>query len=192
VQDWHDDAPLTTSKHDEAAEEAAGALVEPKGDTLIGRTVTINRPRTELYAFWRDFSNLARFMDNIVRVDVLDDRRSHWVVKAPGGRTVEWDATITEEIEGETIAWASEEGADVPNSGRIDFRDAQGGRGTIVTATILYDPPAGIVGKVIAKLFQREPAIQARRDLRRFKQLMETGEIATAARTRNQYEEENA
>ena len=192
MQDWHDDAPLTTSKHDEAAEEAAGALVEPKGDTLIGRTVTINRPRTELYAFWRDFSNLARFMDNIVRVDVLDDRRSHWVVKAPGGRTVEWDATITEEIEGETIAWASEEGADVPNSGRIDFRDAQGGRGTIVTATILYDPPAGIVGKVIAKLFQREPAIQARRDLRRFKQLMETGEIATAARTRNQYEEENA
>ena len=128
-------------------------------------------------------------MENVERVDVLDSRRSHWVVKAPGGKTVEWDATITGERDNEFIAWASDEGADVPNSGRIDFRDAQGNRGTIVTATILYDPPAGIIGKVIAKMFQREPAIQARRDLRRFKQLMETGEIATGARNRRLKEE---
>jgi uncharacterized membrane protein len=180
-----DDAPLSTSKKD-VIDQASASLVEAKGDTLVGRTVTINRPRAELYAYWRDFANLASFMDNVERVDVLDARRSHWVVKAPAGRTVEWDALITEESEGETIAWASTEGADVPNSGRIDFRDAQGGRGTIVTATILYDPPAGVVGKVIAKIFQREPAIQARRDLRRFKQLMETGEIATSSRTRAQ------
>jgi uncharacterized membrane protein len=180
-----DDAPLSTSKKN-VIDQASASLVDAKGDTLVGRTVTINRPRAELYAYWRDFSNLASFMDNVERVDVLDARRSHWVVKAPAGRTVEWDALITEESEGETIAWASTEGADVPNSGRIDFRDAQGGRGTIVTATILYDPPAGVVGKVIAKIFQREPAIQARRDLRRFKQLMETGEIATSSRTRAQ------
>ncbi|KRB81534.1 cyclase [Sphingomonas sp. Root710] len=185
-----DDAPLTASKRGDAADEATAALVEPKGDTLIGRTVTINRPRAELYAYWRDFAKLPSFMDNVVRVDVVDDARSHWVVKAPGGKTVEWDAVITEEREGETIAWASTEGADVPNSGRIDFRDAPGGRGTVVTATIVYDPPAGVVGKLIAKMFQREPAIQARRDLRRFKQLMETGEIATAARTRAAREEE--
>ena len=89
------------------------------------------------------------------------------------------------------IAWASTEGADIPNSGRIEFRDA-GDRGTIVTATIAYDPPAGIIGKVVAKLFQREPAIQARRDLRRFKQLMETGEIATASWTQKQLQEETA
>jgi len=187
-----DDAPLSTSKDDDRVDEATAALVEPKGDTLVGRTVTINRPRAQLYAYWRDFTKLTSFMDNIVSVDILDGRRSHWVVRAPGGKTVEWDAVITEEREGETIAWASEEGADVPNSGRIDFRDEPGGRGTQVTATIVYDPPVGVVGKLIAKMFQREPAIQARRDLRRFKQLMETGEIATASRTRQQLEEEKA
>lgn len=185
-----DDAPLATSKHESAAVDAAtDALVESRGDTLVGRSVTINCPRAELFAFWRDFGNLARVMENVERVDVLDYSRSHWVVKAPGGKTVEWEATITDERDNEFIAWASDEGADVPNSGRIDFRDAQGERGTIVTATILYDPPAGIIGKVIAKMFQREPAIQARRDLRRFKQLMETGEIATGARNRRLKEE---
>jgi len=177
-----DEAPLSTAKQDDVAVEAAThGLIEPRGDTLIGRTVTINRPRAELFAYWRDFANLATFMENVERVDVLDSGRSHWVVKSPSG-TVEWTSAITEEQPGDFIAWASEEGADVPNSGRIDFRDAQGGRGTIVTATILYDPPAGFIGKVVAKMFQREPAIQARRDLRRFKQLMETGEIATGAR----------
>jgi uncharacterized membrane protein len=184
-----DDAPLSTSKKDDAIDAATNELVDPKGDRLIGRTVTINRPRAELFAYWRDFANLSNFLDNVVRVDVRDGRRSHWVVKAPAGQTVEWDAEITEERDGELIAWTSCEGADVPNSGRIEFRDA-GMRGTVVTATIAYDPPAGVIGKVMAKLFQREPAIQARRDLRRFKQLMETGEIATAARTRAELEKE--
>lgn len=128
-------------------------------------------------------------MDNVERVEILATDRSHWVVKAPAGKVVEWDAIITEEIDGELIAWASVEGADVTNSGRIEFRDA-GERGTIVTATIAYDPPAGFIGKIVAKMFQREPAIQARRDLRRFKQLMETGEVATAARTAQQFAEE--
>ena len=189
-----DDAPLTTSKRASAAVDAVlDTLIDKPGqgdaDTLIGRTVTINRPRAELFAYWRDLTNLPTFMDNIERIEMLDGKRSRWVVNAPGDTAVEWTAVITEEREGEMIAWASEEGADVPNSGRIDFRDAQGGRGTIVTATILYDPPAGIIGKVIAKMFQREPAIQARRDLRRFKQLMETGEIATGARNRRLLEE---
>ena len=188
-----DDAPLASSKHPSAAVDAAtdNLVVAPNegADTLIGRTVTINRPRTELYAYWRDLTKLPTFMENVEQVEMLDGKRSRWVVKAPAGKTVEWTSTITEEKDGEVIAWKSEEGADVPNSGRIDFRDAQGDRGTIVTATILYDPPAGIIGKVIAKMFQREPAIQARRDLRRFKQLMETGEIATGARSHAQLEE---
>lgn len=185
-----DDAPLTTSTHhSEAVEAETGSRIAARGDTLIGRTVTINRPRAELFAYWRDFANLATIMENVERIDVLDDKRSHWVVKAPGGKTVEWDSVVTDETDGKCIAWASEPGADVPNSGRIEFRDA-GERGTVVTATILYDPPAGVIGKLIAKMFQREPAIQARRDLRRFKQLMETGEIATAARTRAELEEE--
>ncbi|TPG18776.1 SRPBCC family protein [Sphingomonas koreensis] len=172
-----DDAPPTAAKHLDGDRE------------LIGRAVTINRPAAELFAFFRDFSNLASFMENIVRIDVRDATHSHWVVKAPGGKTVEWDATVTEARENESITWQADEGADVPNSGRITFRDA-GARGTVVTATIAYDPPAGVVGKLIAKVFQREPAIQARRDLRRFKQLMETGEIATAAMTRAQRDQE--
>lgn len=183
-----DDAPFIASRRESYAVEAATAsLVQDKGDTLVGRTVTINRPRAELFAYWRDFANLATFMENVEHVDVLDEKRSHWVVKAPAGRTVEWNAVVTEEKHGELIAWTSEDGAEVPNSGRVDFRDA-GARGTIVSATILYDPPAGIVGKTVAKMFQREPAIQTRRELRRFKQLMETGEIATGARNRAELE----
>ena len=185
-----DSAPVTTSKQSGAVERATVELVDDKGDTLVGKTVTVNRPRQFLFDYWRDFSNLPCFMDNVERVDVLDETRSHWVVKAPAGHSVEWDAIITEEEPSEFIAWSSMEGADVPNSGRIDFKDASGGRGTEVTVTILYDPPLGVIGKIVAAMFQREPAIQARRDLRRFKQLMETGEIATAARTRAQFEEE--
>jgi len=185
-----DDAPATTAKS-HPQDTATDMLVEAGGDHVVGRAVTINKPAAELYAYFRDFSKLPSFMENVVQVDVIDDTRSHWVVKAPAGRTVEWDAHITEEREGELIAWASEEGADVPNAGRVEFRSA-GARGTVVTATIAYDPPGGAIGKLIAKIFQREPAIQARRDLRRFKQLMETGEIATSSRTVAQLEEEKA
>ena len=157
-----------------------GADAAEEWDELVGRTVTINRPRHELYAFWRDFGNLPRILENIESVTVLDERRSHWVVRAPAGTTVEWDSVIVEDIPDELISWESAPGADIANSGRIDFRDAHGRRGTLVTATIAYDPPAGAVGKLVAKLLQREPKIQARRDLRRFKQFMETGEIATS------------
>lgn len=186
MSDVQDDAPMALAKDRDERSTAAVDAGGAEGDSVVVRTVTINRPRDELYAYWRDFSNLPTFMDNVQRIDVLADNRSHWVVKAPAGKTVEWDARLTEDVPGELLAWEAAEDADVPNSGRVEFRDAQGGRGTIVQATIAYDPPAGIVGKVVAKLFQREPAIQARRDLRRFKQLMETGEISTAARTRAQ------
>ncbi len=182
-----DDAPALTAKDGKVVETAADDLGLTVGDSVSTRSVTINRPREELYAFFRDFANLPKFMDNIERVDVRDADHSHWVVKAPGGRTVEWDSTITEEAVPDHYAWTST--GDVPNSGRIDFRDA-GARGTVVTASIAYDPPAGAVGKLVAKLFQREPSIQNRRDLRRFKQLMETGEIATNARTAKALAEE--
>lgn len=186
-----DDAPLAASKQSGAADAFTDSLPDGKGGAITARAVTISRPVAELYAYFRDFTNLPSFMDNVVSIDVADGNRSHWVVKAPGGRTVEWDAVLTEEQPNALLAWASEPGADVPNSGRVEFRDA-GARGTVVTATIAYDPPGGIVGKIIAKMFQREPAIQARRDLRRFKQLMETGEIATSSRTKAQLEEERA
>jgi uncharacterized membrane protein len=183
-----DDAPIDASKKGDPAATAAAQLPEGKGDAIVANAVTINRPARELFAYFRDFANLPTFMENVERIDILDAARSHWVVKAPAGRTVEWDARITEEIPDRLIAWTSEEGADVANAGRIEFRDA-GARGTVVAVTILYDPPGGTVGRIVAKMFQREPKIQARRDLRRFKQLMETGEVATPAMNPAQHEE---
>jgi uncharacterized membrane protein len=173
------DAPLTAAVHQR---DIAHEVAEERGwheAALVGRTVTINRPRDELYAFWRDFRNLALFMENVESVTPGDDRRSHWVVKAPADKSVEWDSVLTEEVENEVLAWESAEGAEIKNAGRIEFKDAPPGRGTEVTATIVYEPPGGDLGKLIAKLFQKEPKIQARRELRRFKQLMETGEIST-------------
>lgn len=174
----NDDAPATTSKDADVRSSAA-----PRDEgAVFGRTVTINKPRHEIYAFWRDFSNLPKVMENVASITVSGGgKQSHWVVEAPGGRSVEWDAIVTEDVPDQLIAWQSAEGADVVNSGRVEFRDAPPGRGTEVSATIAYDPPAGTVGKLIAKLFQKEPAIQARRDLRRLRQYLETGEIATSS-----------
>lgn len=168
------DAPLSAAKNPDTDQ------IENGEASLIGRTVTINRPREDVYAYWRDFRNLPNFMENVEAVSVVDDRRSHWTVSAPAGQRVEWDAIITAEHPGALIAWRSGENSDIDHSGQIEFRDSTSGRGTEVTATILYDPPVGTAGKLIAKLFQKEPKIQARRDLRRFKQLMETGEVSTA------------
>jgi len=183
-----DDAPASTAKTQQGRDVATDGLIDAQGKDVVGRSVTISKPAAELFAYFRNFANLPTFMENVERIDVLDNQRSHWVVKAPGDKLVEWDARITEERDGELIAWTSEEGADVANSGRIEFTEA-GARGTVVTATIAYDPPGGVIGKLIAKMFQREPAIQARRDLRRFKQLMETGEVATASRNKREFEE---
>lgn len=172
-----DDGPASAARSASDRQHA----VEGDEGTIIGRTVTIGRPREEVYAFWRDFSNLPRVMENIERIDVRDDKLSHWVVKGPGGQHVEWDAMVTEDQPGRLIAWQSAQDADVKSSGRVEFLDAAPGRGTMVRATFAYDPPGGVVGEWIAKLFQREPAIQARRDLRRLKQFLETGEVTSSA-----------
>jgi uncharacterized membrane protein len=177
----HDDAPLSATKSPNAGAANGQHLEGEKGDVLVGRSVTIDRSRQELYAFWRDFNRLPLFMRNIKSVSVVDAARSHWVVEAPAGKTEEWDSTITADEPGQLIAWRSEEGASVRNSGQVEFRDSPDGRGTVVTVTLIYDPPGGSIGKLIATLFHKEPKIQARQDLRRFKQLMETGEISTAA-----------
>lgn len=173
-----DDAPPATARDDERRAEAAGRSEE---NAVIGRTVTVNRPREEVYAFWRDLPNLASVMENIERIDRLDEERSHWVVKAPAGKTVEWDSVITDDEPGRLIAWQSVEGAEVKSSGQVEFLDAAPNRGTMVRATFAYDPPAGVIGEWIAKLFQREPNLQTRRDLRRLKQLLETGEVTSSA-----------
>jgi uncharacterized membrane protein len=171
----HDDAPLSAARNPNAQRESGAP-----GDVLVGRSVTINRSRAELYAFWRDFTNLPRFMHNVHSVSIKDERHSHWIIEAPAGNTVEWDSEITQDDPGRLIAWRSLDGASVRNSGQVEFLDSPDDRGTVVRVTLTYDPPAGAVGKLIAKLFQKAPKVQARQDLRRFKQLMETGEIATA------------
>lgn len=174
------DAPLSAHvDQSEVAKQTADALGWDHA-AVVGRSVTVNLPREQVYAFWRDFKNFPSFMENIESVSIGDERRSHWVVQAPGGRTVEWDAVLNEDIPGELIAWSSVENAEIKNAGRIEFWDAAPGRGTIVTATIAYEPPAGRLGQLVAKLFQEDPKIQARRDLRRFKQVLETGEVATS------------
>jgi uncharacterized membrane protein len=175
------DAPLSTAHHPDVSRVQQPGLQGRPGDELVGRTVTVNRPRQELYAFWRDLRNLPLFMENIRSITLSDGNRSHWIVDAPAGHTVEWDAVLTSDEPGSLLTWETVEGASVRNSGRIEFRDSSNGRGTLVTATIEYDAPGGSVGKTIAKLFQKEPQIQVRRDLRRFKQLMEAGEVATSS-----------
>ena len=155
----------------------------PKGDkgALIGRTVTINRPRQEVYARWRDFARFPDFMDNVRSVEKIDDKKARWTIEAPAGQTVELLTETTHDVPGERIAWRSVEGSQITTAGEALFRDAAPGRGTIVQLVMTYGPPAGTVGKLVAKLFQREPRIQARRDLRRFKQLLETGEVTVNA-----------
>jgi uncharacterized membrane protein len=144
------------------------------------RAALINRPRRELYDFWRDFSNLPAFTENVKAVEIFDERRSQWTIAGPAGMDIDLVSEITEDRPGEYIAWRSTEGSDVDHEGWIEFRDNAFGRGTEVRVFISYDPPAGAVGKAVAKVLQREPRIQARRELRRFKQLMETGEVSTS------------
>lgn len=145
----------------------------------VEKTVTINKPADELYRYWHDFEHLPTFMKHLKSVRVLDSKRSHWVANAPLGASVEWDADIIEDRENEFISWASVEGADIDNSGFVRFKPATGNRGTEVKVVIEYAPPGGAVGSAIAKLFGEEPEQQAGDDLRRFKMLMEAGEIAT-------------
>jgi uncharacterized membrane protein len=158
------------------------ATVNARKAIKVERSVTILRPRAELYAFWRDFENLPRFMEHLVSVQSDFGTRSHWVAKAPGSGTVEWDAVIVNDIPGELIAWKSVGQADVANAGAVNFSDSPGGRGTIVKVTLDYEPPAGRIGNLIARLFGEDPDRQVREDLRKFKQLMEVGEITTSAR----------
>ena len=142
----------------------------------VAKSVTINRPRQEVYEHWRALDRLPEFMIHLESVTITADGRSHWVAKAPGG-TVEWDAEITEDEPGVVLSWESIEGSDVPNGGSVRFAAAPADRGTEVHVMLRYDPPGGSAGAMVAKLFGEEPSQQLLDDLRRFKQVMETGEV---------------
>lgn len=142
--------------------------------------VTISKPRTVVYQFWRDFSNLPRVMKHVISIDVQSDKRSHWVAEGPLGKRAEWDSEIHNEIPDELIAWRSLPGADVASAGSVHFKDAPGGRGTEVIVKLQYDAPTGLLGATVAKLFGSDPETEIESDLFRLKQYLETGEVATA------------
>lgn len=154
---------------------------QEEGRALVGRTVTIGKPAQELYAFWRKFERFPEFMDNVREIRRLDETRSEWLIEAPAGATVSVKTRIVEDVPGKTIAWVSEPDSQIEHEGRVEFADAPPGRGTYVRLLLRYTPPAGELGRLVAKVLQREPQVQARRDLRRFKQLMETGEVPVNA-----------
>jgi uncharacterized membrane protein len=156
--------------------------VVPRPVTMrTGATTTINKSPEELFTFWRKLENLPTIMDNLVSVREISQTRSHWEVKTVGGATIEWDAEIIEEEPNRSIAWRSDEDAEIFTNGVIRFEPAPGNRGTEVHLTLEYSLPLGMLGAVDAAIMGREPSQQASRDLQRFKQYMETGEIATTA-----------
>lgn len=142
------------------------------------RAVTIRKPAAELFVFWRDLTNLTKIINHPVDITAKSSEESHWSVSAPGGR-VEWDAIIINEQPDRLIAWRSGDGADVKNAGSVRFENAPGDEGTEVTVAIEYDPPGGRLGALVAKLTRDSASSQIYDALRRFKALLEAGEIPT-------------
>lgn len=165
----------------DTSDEPHGALasVAAGSGVKVEKAITINRTPAELYRIWRNFENLPRFMRHLETVQTDTGGRSHWVARGPLGFKVEWDAEIVNEKENELIAWRSLDGADVDTAGSVHFTSAPADWGTEVKVVLKYDPPAGKVGAALARLFGEAPEQQIVEDLRRFKQWMETGEIAT-------------
>lgn len=154
-------------------------MVEGRPETALSvrRTITVRRPREEVYRFWRDFENLPSFMENLESVAVLDERRSHWTARAPGGGSVEWDAEITEDQPDQLIAWRTLAEGDVNHEGRVRFEPAPQDYGTEVHVELEYEAPGGALGATLARLTGDEPSQQVKGDLYRFKQVLETGEV---------------
>ena len=171
-------ADVNVARRLDRRESSVPGEVRRDGSIRVEQSVTINRSPEECYRTWRDFTRLPLFMQHLQSVDVIDQRRSHWVVKAPAGRRVEWDAEITRDEPNILISWRSLPDADVEHAGAVRFIGLRRG-GTMVSVTMQYTPPLGAAGALIAKMFGEEPQQQVREDLRRFKRILETGEIPT-------------
>ena len=166
-----------SSAGDASLRNSENVSVPAERGIKVEKIVTIKRSPEELYKFWRNFENLPRFMNHLEAVHVTGQGRSRWVAKGPAGKSVEWDAEIYNEKEGELIAWRTLEGSEVASAGSVRFEPAAGG--TLVRVTLKYDPPGGRIGALVARIFGENPEQQIEEDLGRFKQLMETGEVAT-------------
>jgi uncharacterized membrane protein len=160
-----------TEKHSRVAAVAAGHGIK------VVQGMTINRPAVELYRVFRHFENLPRFMEHLISVEETGEGRSHWVARGPAGTTVAWDAEIINDDPGRLIAWRSLHGSRVGTAGSVHFNELPFERGTEVRVSLKYDPPGGKLGSWLAWLFGENPRHQVREDLRRFKELMEAGEI---------------
>lgn len=147
-----------------------------QGSIHVKQSITVNAPREQVYAYWRDLENLPKFMAHLESVKVHNGR-SMWRAHAPAGRTVEWEAEVTIDRPNSMIAWSSTTNASIPNRGSVRFETAPGDRGTEVHVELFYDPPGGALGALFARLFGEEPTQQIKSDLRRFKQVIETGEV---------------
>ena len=148
-------------------------------DVHVETSIAIDAEPGKLFSFWRNFENLPQFMNNLESVTDLGGGRSHWIAKGPAGRKVEWDAEIYNEIPGELIAWRSLESADIVNAGSVRFEKGPAGHGTFVRIALNYNPPAGKVGATAAKLLRSAPSQLIAQDLRRLKQIIEAGEVAS-------------
>ena len=165
----------------ELSEEAGMRAPEPgekRGAVHVKHSLIVNRPPEQLYQMWRNFQELPRFMHHVLSVQEQGQGRWHWTVKGPAGLEVEWDAEVVQDRPNEFIAWRSLPNADVDNAGSVSFQRAPGGRGTIVRVELRYRPPAGKTGATLAKFLGQSPEKQITVDLLRFKQMVETGEIA--------------
>ena len=151
----------------------------PSAPLHLTATTTVLRPAAEVYAFWRQLEHLPSFMTHLESV-VEDGPRSHWVAKAPVGR-VEWDAEVVDDVPGERLAWRSTGRTSVPHSGVVRFRPAPGDRGTEVRVELTYEVPAGRVGATVARLLGEDPHQQVEDDLRRAKQVLETGDVVRSS-----------
>lgn len=145
----------------------------------VDRSISVNRPAEECYRFWRNVENFPRFMQHVKDVRVRSETRSHWIVQGPAGTEIEWDADITYDQPNQLLVWHSIEGADVDHAGQVRFEQSVDGHGTVIHVEMQYRPPGGKAGSMIAKLFGESPEQQIAEDIRRFKQLIETGEIPT-------------
>ena len=142
----------------------------------VKKTITIEKPVAEVYAFWRNLENLPRFMRHVESVNVKDNLHSEWRVRGLGDKPLRWEAEIIEHRENEMISWRTAPGADVNHAGSVWFRDAADGRGTEVSVELQYNPPAGAIGALVASIWGAEPSQQIRSDLYHLKQLLESSD----------------
>jgi uncharacterized membrane protein len=161
------------------AQQLSRGIETRHGTIRTSAAVIIDCPQEPLYRYWRQLTNLRKFMKHVERIEMSDDRRSHWVAKGPVGSVIEWDAELTEDLPNELIAWRSVDDSKLDHAGSVRFEPALGGRGTMVTVAMQYRPPLGTVGAAVAAWFGADPNQTVKMDLRRFKQIMETGEVIT-------------